>query len=116
MKRRTYYTSALLLSLGIAAFGFGSSASAQTMPDPAATPVPAATAVPATVPAPAPTPDANGVTPVKQGGINENSNGPSWLEKFTRKPGPDTSAIPPAPAPRTKHAVKVKVKKVHPPQ
>lgn len=84
-------------------------ATAQTTPEPmpAATPVPAMTPVPG-----APTPDANGITPLKQGGVNENSNGPNWLDKFNRKPGPDVNEMPP-PAPLNAKKPRVKMKKVH---
>lgn len=100
-------------------------ATAQTTPEPmpTATPapvetmMPAATPVPAMTPVPgAPTPDANGITPLKQGGVNENSNGPNWLEKFNRKPGPDVNEMPP-PAPVNAKKPRMKMKKVraHPP-
>lgn len=92
-------------------------ATAQTMPEPAATPVPAATMMPPATPEPvAPTPDANGITPLKQGGVNENSNGPNWLDKFNRKPGPEVNEMPPAPpANAKKPRMKMKKVRAHPP-
>ncbi len=75
---------------------------AQASPEDTASPTDTATAastmepMKTMVPAPspgAPTPDANGVTPVKQGGTTENSNGSNWLEKFNRRPGPDKSDV-----------------------
>lgn len=98
---------------------------AQASPTTGATPVetmaPMRTMVPMPTQAPGvPTPDANGVTPVKQGGTTENSNGANWLDKFNRNPGPDTSQMDaPLDVPirngvmkTTKKMPKVKVKKM----
>ncbi|MFN2527404.1 MAG: hypothetical protein ABR584_01635 [Candidatus Baltobacteraceae bacterium] len=69
---------------------------AQTTPEPS--PMPASTTEPSvTAPTPVnnPLPSTNmpaGATiDLKHGGIQGNSNGDNWIEKFNRKPGPDSS-------------------------
>lgn len=70
------------------------------------TPIPMMSASPMPPGAPA------GGTPIdiKQGGTTGNSNGPNWLDKFNRNPGPDTSGGAMNGAPANAHGMMMRVK------
>lgn len=116
----------VIIGIACAVAAAGTSAYAQMTPEPS--PSPAVTAAPESTPIPAPMPATTPMpemspmpvtAPVspQQGGTTTNSNGPNWLDKFNRKPGPDLNAMPAKRAmPAMKKTIKMKPKKAtHPP-
>ena len=95
-------TCAAVILLGSSAFASGTYVTRHpaSVAQEAASPSP----VPTETPLPAGTP-----IDLKQGGITGNSNGPNWLDKFNRAPGPDTSGSSnAAPAMKTTAPMKCK--------